>query len=559
METHLLNLDYVAIGIYVLLMAAIGLSFGWFIKDIGSYFKGGSAIPWMMSAISNFMALFSTFVFVAYAGIAYEHGLVSITVFWSTVPACIIGGVFLGRRWRRTGHTTPMEYLEQRYNLSVRQTITWFGLIMRFLDNMVRLYAIGVFITVVTPLSLVWSIIISGIIVTIFNIIGGVWSVVVMGTVQFFILILAVLILFPLSLDHIGGFEALYQKLPEHMTWFNGPKGNMFWLVVFYLMIIIKYNENWTFIQKFYCVKDEKAAMKVGVATGIMFLVFTPLFLLPAVTSPLIVPNLSDPEMSYVVMSKMLLPAGIMGILFSSMFAATMSSLNAEYNIMSGVLTNDVYKRLFKPEANEKQLMIVARLATGLVGALVILGAIYVNVFGGAFEANKLFTGILAIPLGFPLILGILFKKPNSAAAIITILVGALSGIILNAMPSVSWEWATLIETIICAMTYFIPGYLIKENESHIRQVDQFFVQMSTPIREEDKPVISFEYKRMLTYLFVFSLLVAGGLFSGMSLPSIHLYSGQLSMGAGLLCMMGALALWVYFKKVIEKTKYNER
>ncbi|NJO68300.1 MAG: sodium transporter, partial [Bacteroidetes bacterium] len=124
MVTHLQNLDYVAIGIYILLMAGIGFSFGWFIKDIGSYFKGSGAIPWVMSTISNFMALFSTFVFVAYAGIAYEHGLVAVTVFWSTVPACIIGGVFLAKRWRRTGHTTPMEYLEQRYNLSVRQTIT---------------------------------------------------------------------------------------------------------------------------------------------------------------------------------------------------------------------------------------------------------------------------------------------------------------------------------------------------------------------------------------------------------------------------------------------------
>jgi len=555
MVTHLQNLDYVAIGIYVALMAGIGLSFGWFIKDIGSYFKGGGAVPWVISAISNFMALFSTFVFVAYAGISYQHGLVSITVFWSTVPACIIGGVFLGKRWRRTGHTTPMEYLEQRFNLSVRQTVTWFGLIMRFLDNMVRLYAIGVFITVVTPLSLHWAIIISGIIVTIFNVIGGVWSVIVMSTVQFFILILAVFILFPLSMTEICGFDVLYQKIPEHMHWFNGPKGNFFWLAVFYLMIIIKYNENWTFIQKFYCVKDEKSAMKVGVATGIMFFVFTPVFLIPAVASRLIVPELAAPEMAYVVVSKMLLPAGIMGILFSSMFAATMSSLNAEYNIMSGVLTNDVYKRLIHPKADEKRLLLVARLATGMVGALIVLGAMYVNVFGGAFEANKLFTGILAIPLGFPLILGIVFKRPNSTSAILTILVGALSGIVLNAIPSLSWEWATLIEMLICSITYFVPGYLIKEKESHTREVDDFFVQMATPIREEDKPVISFEYKRTLIYLFVFSLLVSGGLFAGMSIPSIHLFSGQLSMGAGMLCMLGALALWIYFKKVISKNR----
>jgi SSS family transporter len=555
MVTHLESLDYVALSIYIFLMAGIGISFGWLVRDIGSYFKGGSTVPWIMSSISNFMALFSTFVFVAYAGIAYQHGLVAITVFWSTVPACIIGGVFLARRWRRTGHTTPMEYLEQRYNLPVRQTISWFGLLMRFLDNIVRLYAIGVFITVVTPLSLNWSIVISGIIVTFFNIIGGVWSVIVMGIVQFVILIFAVLILLPLSIGEAGGLSALYEKIPDNMTWFNGPKGNLFWLLIYYFMIVVKYNENWTFIQKFYCVRDEKAALKVGVFTGILFLVFTPIFMLPAIASHIILPEIPDPEMSYVAVSKMLLPPGIMGIMFASMFAATMSSLNSEYNIMSGVLTKDVYKRMINPKANENQLLYVARFTTGLVGVLIILGGMFVRHFGGAFEANKLFTGILAIPLGIPLIFGILVKRPNATSSILTIIIGALSGVILNAMSFISWEFATLIETAICLAVYFIPSYFLKEDEAKKAEIKSFFKQMSTPLKEEEKPVIAFEYKKALVFIFLFSLVISGGLFIGMSIPSLKMLSGILSFSAGILCEIGALAIWIYYRYVMRKSK----
>ena len=224
-----------------------------------------------MATVTNFMGLFSTFVFVAYAGIAYEYGLVSVTVFWSTVPACIIGSLWLGGRWRRTGCVTPIEYLEQRYSFSVREIMTWVGLLVRLLDNMVRLYAIGVFITVVTPLSLEWAIIISGVIVTLFNIIGGIWTVTIMSTVQFVILILITCVLLPVSLHEVGGIGGLYQQIPEKMTWFNGPKGAFFWLAIYYVMTMIKYNENWTFIQKFFCVKDEKAAKKMGVLTGILF------------------------------------------------------------------------------------------------------------------------------------------------------------------------------------------------------------------------------------------------------------------------------------------------
>ncbi|MBR5175297.1 MAG: sodium transporter [Bacteroidales bacterium] len=548
MTLGLQGLDYIAVLIYILLMAVVGVLFGWLVKDSGSYFKGNGTIPWVMATITNFMGLFSTFVFVAYAGIAYEYGIVSITVFWCTVPACILGGLFLAGRWRRTGKTTPMEYLETRYNISVRQTMSWVGLVMRFLDNMVRLYAIGVFITAVTPLSLEMSILISGLIVTLFNLFGGIWSVTIMSTIQFIILILITLVLLPLSLSEVGGFAGLSQSMPDHLDWFNGPKGAPFWLSIYCIMTIIKYNENWTFIQKFYCVKDERAAKKTGIFTGILFLVFTPVFLLPAVAGPLIVPGMADPEMSYVALSVKLLPAGIMGILFSSMFAATMSSLNAEYNVMSGVVTHDIYQRLFKPDATDRQMLSVARWSTLLIGLVMIGGAILIQGMGGAFEANKLFTGIMAIPLGIPLLLGIVSKRPGGMAAILTILSGVVIGVVLNLIPAISWEGGTLLEIILCLIIYYLPYKNTRSTEKEL-QVEEFFIQLETPIREEDKPTIHPAYKRVVIALFIFSLIVAGVLFCGMSIPSLETTGGLYSFIAGTICLVCAALLWIMTRK----------
>src|SRR5690554_6177188 len=140
------QLDYIAFIAYMVLMAAIGTFFGWFVKDIKGYFKGGSTIPWLIGAVSNYMGLFSAFVFVAHAGIAYKFGLIGVVILWSTVFPCLIAAAFLAKRWRRSGIITPVEYLETRFNSSVRQTFSWVGLGVRFLDNMVRLYAIGIFI-----------------------------------------------------------------------------------------------------------------------------------------------------------------------------------------------------------------------------------------------------------------------------------------------------------------------------------------------------------------------------------------------------------------------------
>ena len=233
-------------------------------------------------------------------------------------------------------------------------------------------------------------------------------------------------------------------------------------------------------------------------------------------------------------------------------FAATMSSLNAEYNIMAGVLTNDVYLRMFNPKAGQKTLMNVARISTVLVGAIMILGAISIRNFGGAFEANKLFTGILAIPVGIPLVMGVVSKKPDMASSIATIIVGIVAGIGLNIVPGLAWEYATLIELGLCLVIYYFPAFL--RNRTYSEEELRFFRLVKTPIREEDKPVISPQYVRAMVYLFVFSMVVSGLLFSGMSIPSIDTDGGWYGMLAGIACILGAGVLFAVYRLKTRKT-----
>jgi SSS family transporter len=493
------------------------------------------------------MALFSTFVFVAYAGIAYDDGLVAVTVMLTTVPACIFASVFVAKRWRRLQLVSPIEYLEVRFNGSVRQIVAWGGIVMRLLDNMVRLYAIGIFLTVVTPLSLSQSIILTGIIVTVFTLVGGLWAVTVMGTVQFVVLIFATLILLPLSLTEAGGLSNLSAQIPNHFNWFNGPKGAPFWLLIYCLMIIIKYNENWTFIQRFFCVRDEKSAVKVGYLTAALFLIFPIIFLLPAVAARVIFPDLPNSEMAYVAVSSKLLPPGLMGVMIASMFAATMSSLNAEYNAISAVLTTDIYKRIFRAKATDKELLQMAKIFTVLTGTLVLIGGIFVNRIGGAFEANKIFTGILAIPIGIPLVLGVLFRRPTPAGAILTVILGALVGLVLNMFPKIlSWEMATLIETLICLAIFMVSGYVKNPTQEYAARIASFFRQITTAIPESEKPTIEPKFKSALNGLFAIALAVSGFLFLLMSLPSLALTSGRLSLAAGGTCLALAILLWFF-------------
>lgn len=547
--TSLATLDYVAIFLYLLLMAGIGLFFKWYVKDINAYTKGSGTIPWVVAGVSNFMAMFSTFVFVAYAGIAFQYGLISVVIFTSTVPACIVAALFFAKRWRRAGVSTPIEYLETRFNPAVRQTIGWVGIIMRILDNTVRLYAIGIFLTAVTPLSLPVSLIVSSVIVIVFTLFGGIWAVTIMGTVQFVILIFASIILCFLSLHLVGGIGSLAEKLPDHFKFFNGPDGRFFWLSIYSIMIVIKYNENWSFIQRFYIVKDEKAAKKVGYLTAALFFIFPIVFLLPPIVTRVVIPHLADKEMAYVAISSKLLPAGLMGVMIASMFAATMSSLNSDYNVMASVLSKDVYQRLVNKRATDRQLLLVARLSTVVIGIIVLFGGLFIKDFGGAFEANKLFTGIFAIPIDIAMVLGIVNKRATSKGAMLTVILGSVSGLVLNAMPGVfSWEMATLIELLLCLVIFYgstLPGISPKSIKENVLAL---FERLSTPIK--DLPSIDTGFKNALFVLYVASLVVSGILFLSMGFPSIRLLSGVLTVLSGVICFLIAGFLFLIRKRI---------
>ncbi|HUT89366.1 MAG TPA: sodium/solute symporter [Thermoguttaceae bacterium] len=538
------TLDYVSIAVYMALMAGIGLLLGGLVKDVGAYFKAGGTLPWVAAAISNYMSMFSAFIFVAYAGIAYQDGLVAITVVWCTVPPALLGAALFGPRWRRAGIMTPVEYLETRFNAPVRQFFSWGGIGFGVLNNMVRLYAIGIFISGATPLSLEVSILVAGVIVVLYTFLGGLWAVVLTDTVQFVVLIFTTLILLPLALNAVGGLGGLREALPDHFSFFRGPKGAPLYLLAYYTMISIKYNGNWSFIQRFYSVRDEAAGRKMGLLMAALFLVFPFFFLLPAMAARVVVPDLADPQTAYAAIALRLLPPGIMGLMMAAMFAATMSAVDSELNVTAGVFVRDVYERHLRPAASPGELMWVARGTTLVVGGLIVAGAMFVSHIGGAFEANKLLTALIGIPLAIPLVMGIVLRPPRPWGAIAAVLVGVAAGVVLNLHPEVSWPWATLTVIGLTLATLLVSGLIPSRDAGYRQRVDDLFARLATPVADDEKPVPEPGFRRALTVLLAVALAAAGALFVAMSLPSLGELSGMLALTAGLVCC--SLALFVF-------------
>lgn len=493
--------DYIVVGAYMALMVAIGLYYYRYMKRISTYYAARGRIPWTLAALSLFMTSFSAFVFVTYAGVGYRLGIVAVTLCLATPPAFLIGAYVFSKRWRRAGIITPVQFLETRYNLSVRQLVPVVSIPLALIDNGMKVLSLAIFVNQGFGVALDYSIIACGLIVGIYTLLGGLWAVTVTDVVQFIVLAGAVLVVLPLSIAKVGGITEFFNKSSQ-LGLFQ-PMGDKSWiyLLVFLWLIVLSYNYRWSLVQRYYCVKDEKSARRVGITAAILSAVVPFMWALPAMAARLIIPGLekAEADYSYAMLCVRILPIGMMGIVICAMFSATMSTVSAEYNVISSVFTVDIYKRWLNKSASEKMSMFVARLSTFAICLIVTVIALVIAGRGKAlFDIMVAVFGVMLPPIAIPVLWGILFPKPYAKSALVAIIVGlgaaicafVVCGLKPELVPSSDNRFIlyTLAGSIPSLVVMLLGVFIEKPREEVRQKVDDFFAKMRTSYKEEAVP-----------------------------------------------------------------------
>ena len=130
-QVYLSAPDYLVVAGYFVIVLGIGFYFRNKLEAAKDYFAGGNRIPWWLAGISHYMSSFSAFSFIAYAQMGYRYGWVAVTLFWATIPGCVLGGLVFAKRWRRARVITPVQFLESRFNSFIRQLFAWAGIPMK--------------------------------------------------------------------------------------------------------------------------------------------------------------------------------------------------------------------------------------------------------------------------------------------------------------------------------------------------------------------------------------------------------------------------------------------
>jgi predicted neutral ceramidase superfamily lipid hydrolase len=126
-----------------------------------------------------------------------------------------------------------------------------------------------------------------------------------------------------------------------------------------------------------------------------------------------------------------LLPNGLIGVFLAAMLAATMSTLSSVYNMVSSILSRDIYQGWIRPNTTDTQLLTVGRLfSIGLGLFVVIMAVIFVNSQFGIFNLMQAFFTLLNIPVVVPVAFGLIFRRVPKWAAVGAIAWGLVVGII---------------------------------------------------------------------------------------------------------------------------------
>lgn len=427
------SLDLLTILLFSVGVMATGAAFSRTGRDMKSFFAGGGNVPWGMNGLSLFMGFFSAGTFVVWGSIAYSYGVVAIMIQLTMSVAGFVVGTWIAPRWQRTHCLTAAEYIRERLGVRVQKFYTYIFLAVSVFTTGSFLYPVAKIVEVTAGIPLTASILALGAFSMIYVAIGGLRGVVVTDVLQFVILFAAVVIVVPLSFGKIGGVGEFFNSIPqEFMIPVNGEY-TWWFLTAFCVYNAFFLGGNWAYVQRYTSVATPADSRKVGWLFGTLYLVSGVLWMLPPMIYRIYDPSLAglDNENAYLLMCKVAMPAGLLGLMLGGMIFATASSLNATLNISAGVVTNDIFRRL-SPNASDKTLMRVARISTLGFGVLAVIVALLVKSMGGIVNVVISVAALTGVPIYLPVIWSLFSKRANAKSTLSVTLISLAVNLIFK-------------------------------------------------------------------------------------------------------------------------------
>lgn len=492
--TQLTAIDYLVILSYLAATMVIGLWVGTYVKSGSDFFLAGRSLPWWAVGMSLVATDIGGTDLIGVGGDAYRYGIVMANFEWiGCIPAMLVGAfVFIPHLWRCRVTTIP-EYLERRFCVQLRASVSAAWLLLMACNLGVMLLASAKFMESLAGWDLTSCILITAVLVGIYTWSGGLGAVVYTDVLQGIVMIGGCLICLFAGIQEVGGITNFAEKIhtvakaqekqdlqlrelnmtPEeraaakahprrdrrahesdHLslvlpvdTKSPGPWPG----VLFGLGMIVGpgyWLGNQCIVQRALGAKSEYEAKASYVYGALLKNLIPFLVAIPGLIALVKFPELGH-ERADIALPKLIgaiLPTGFKGMFVAAFLAALMSSVDSYLNAATTLYVNDFYRRFYNPNADEGQMLAVGRWTT--IGF--VLWGIYFAFQLLVFPAGiySIFQTLLSFILGptlAVLLAGMISRNASSDGALTGFYAGVLTNVGLFALntPSVC-RWLSM-------------------------------------------------------------------------------------------------------------------
>lgn len=430
--------DYIVIGFYFLFICSLGLIFKRFNISEKDYFTGGQKMTWWLVGSSAFISNFSCWTFTGAASIAYDFGTVIFFFYLNDAFCFLITTRWFAKRFRQMRVITAMDAVRNRFGFYHEQFYTWLSVLAQFIVSGVGLVGLSVILSSVFHLPQVPMIIGTGIAVIAMALLGGSWAVFAGDFIQLLLLASVTVLTAVLTLFAIGGPIQFIHQIPlEHLNPIIPLGGKYDWFWVISAIVSGVYAKNsLLYASKFIVAKDGREAQKGAWIPTIGYFLFPVLWFIPPLAAQTLVPDLltrfssftTPSEASYIAVCLVVLPPGMLGLMITGLFAATMASMDVSLNKNAGFLVNNFYRPVLRPNSSQKELLVAGKIATLLGGSVVVFISVLLATNGQIrlFDMYLYVAGFITIPMGTPIFLGIIFDRTPKWSVPCTVFIGAI-------------------------------------------------------------------------------------------------------------------------------------
>ena len=438
MDIHdkLQTFDFVVIVTYIVMLVTIGMWVSFRRRGADDLFLGGRSQGWKVVGLSIFGTNVNPSFLISSCSVAYMSGFAAANFEWLAWLLMMLLAMLFVPYYMKTRVSTMPEFIDRRFGRGPHRFLSYYALFTTIVSWLgLVLYTGGLLFSQIMGWPLWLSLTVLMAIATSFTIIGGLSAVMITDAFQTVLMIAGAAALTAIGLYEVGGIGGLVEKVPDSYWTLlrSGPEADYPWhamLLGYPVAGIWFWCADQTIVQRVLGARDLRNG-QLGTVFAAFLKILPPfLFLLPGILCFVLHPGLDNPDEAFATMIVHHLPVGMVGLMVAVLIAALISTIDSGLNSFSTVFTLDIYKRSVRPAASPKEVKLVGRLATLLAAVLAVGVAITMANFDrGLFDMIQSVIGFIAPPVSAVFLIGVLWRRATSVAALATLIVGSIVSI----------------------------------------------------------------------------------------------------------------------------------